>query len=59
MYFRMRLGNTVGNRSWVLAPSSQYTGLTYANRDSYRVYDAGLHFPQWMSGDDEIQFFFG
>jgi hypothetical protein len=59
MLFRMRFGSAVGNRQWVLAPAAQYTGLTYANRDSYRVLDAGLRFPQWISGDDEISFFFG
>jgi hypothetical protein len=59
MLFRMRLGNVVGNRSWVIAPATQYTGLTYANRDSIRVLDAGLKFPQWFGGDDEISFFFG
>lgn len=59
MLFRMRFGSAVGNRQWVLAPATQYTGLTYANRDSYRVLDAGLRFPQWISGDDEVQFFFG
>jgi hypothetical protein len=59
MLFRMRLGSAVGNRAWVISPAAQYTGLTYANRDSYRVLDAGLKFPQWFGGDDEIYFFFG
>lgn len=59
MFFRMRFGSVVGNRSWVLAPAVQYTGLTYGNRDSYLILDAGLRFPQWISGDDEVQFFFG
>lgn len=59
MFFRMRLGRDVGNRSWVLGPAVQYTGLSYQNRDSYLVLDAGLRFPQWVTGDDEVQFFFG
>lgn len=59
MFFRMRLGSDVGNRSWILGPAVQYTGLSYQNRDSYLVLDAGLRFPQWVNGDDEVQFFFG
>lgn len=59
MLLRLRFGSQVGNRSWVIAPATQYTGLTYANRDSLRVLDAGLAFPQWFGGDDEISFFFG
>jgi hypothetical protein len=59
MYFRMRFGSVVGNRQWVLAPAAQYTGLSYQNRDSMLVLDAGLRFPQWTGGDDEVQFFFG
>ena len=59
MYFRMRFGNEVGNRSWVIAPGVQYTSMTYSNRDSYLVLDAGLRFPQFAAGDDEVMFFFG
>lgn len=59
MFFRMRLGSDVGNRSWVLGPGVQYTGISYQNRDSSLVLDAGLRFPQWVNGDDEVQFFFG
>lgn len=59
MNFRMRFGTAVGNRSWVLAGGVQYTGLTYQNRNSKLVLDAGLRFPQWLTGDDEVQFFFG
>lgn len=59
MFFRLRFGTDVGNRQWVLGPGVQYTGLTYQGRDSYLVLDAGLRFPSWVNGDDEVQFFFG
>ena len=57
MVFRARIGETVGNRIWVLAPSTQYTGMTYQDRESLLVYDAGLAF-NGVQGDDEITFCF-
>ena len=58
MPLRARFGSVVGNRSWILGRGTQYTGLSYQNRDSLRVLDAGLHFPE-VGGDDEVAFFFG
>lgn len=60
MPFRMRFGTDVGNRQWVLAPATQYTGMSYQSRDSFLVLDAGLTFRSgWQGGDDEVAFFFG
>ena len=57
MVLRARIGETVGNRIWTLAPSVQYTGLTYQDRESMLVYDAGLAF-NGVRGDDELTFCF-
>lgn len=56
---RFKVGNAVGNRVWMLAGGAQYTGLSYSDRDSTLVLDAGLAFPQWVNGDDEVYWFFG
>lgn len=56
---RFRVGTAVGNRVWMLAGGAQYTGLSYADRDSTLILDAGLSFPQWVNGDDEVYWFFG
>ena len=57
MVFRARIGEDVGNRIWTLAPSVQYTGLTYQDRESLLVYDAGIAF-NGVKGDDELTFCF-
>ena len=56
---RCRFGSTIGNQAWFLSQGAQYTGLTYNNRNSIRVLDAGLDFGQWLYGDDEFNFFIG
>ena len=58
MAFQMRVGTVAGNLVWITAPSVQYTGLTYGDRDGIRVYDAGLRFGR-VTGDDEIEIAFG
>jgi hypothetical protein len=55
MPFQMRVGQTAGNTIWMLAPVTQYTGLTYRDRTGIRAYDAGLTVAQY-TGDDEIAF---
>jgi hypothetical protein len=57
MRFRMRAGATPGNIVWVWAPAVQYTGLTYQDRDSLRVYDAGIAFSREVT-DDEVEWLF-
>ncbi len=57
MPFQMRIGKIAGNRIWVLSPSTQYTGLTYTDRDNILTYDAGLKFSRY-NGNDEICFVF-
>jgi hypothetical protein len=56
MPFQMRVGHTAGNTIWVTAPNTQYTGLTYTDRNGILAYDAGLHFGRSV-GNDEISFF--
>lgn len=58
MTFQMRIGTVPGNTVWVLAPSIQYTGLTYQDRNGIRTYDAQLRFSR-VHGNDEICFFLG
>jgi len=57
MPFQMRVGTQAGNTVWLLSPSTQYTGLTYGDRNGIRTYDAGLKF-SGVDGDDEVSFFF-
>jgi hypothetical protein len=56
MPFQMRVGHTPGNTIWVLAPSTQYTGMTYTDRNGILAYDAGLRFARVL-GNDEICFY--
>lgn len=53
MHFQMRCGTQVGNTVWFMAPSVQYTGLTYQDRNGIRTYDAQLRFSR-VFGNDEI-----
>ena len=55
--FQMRVGHTPGNTVWFLAPNSQYSGLTYADRNGILVYDAGMRFARTY-GNDEACFYF-
>ena len=57
MPFQMRVGTVPGNTVWMLAPVTQYTGLTYRDRTGLRTYDAGLKVAQY-AGDDETIFAF-
>lgn len=57
MPFQMRVGYNIGNTVWIIAPGSQYTGLTYADRNGILTYDAGLKFSAYNS-DDEVGFYF-
>jgi hypothetical protein len=57
MPFQFRAGNVIGNTVWVLAPSTQYSKMTYKDRQGIRAYDAGLA-PAAINGDDEIAIVF-
>lgn len=57
MPFQMRVGTVSGNTIWFLAPSTQYTGLTYQDRDGILTYDAELRFSRY-NGNDEVKFVF-
>lgn len=57
MGFSMVIGQNVGNRVHILAPSTQYTNMTYQDRNNILTYDAGLKF-SGIDGDDELMFFF-
>lgn len=53
MTFQMRCGTEAGNTVWFLAPSVQYTGLTYQDRNGIRTYDAQIRFSRVL-GNDEL-----
>ena len=57
MPFQMRVGEIVGNTVWVIAPNTQYTGMTYTDRNGILAYDAGLTFSRSV-GNDEVCFYF-
>lgn len=57
MPFQMRVGKNPGNIVWMLAPATQYTGLTYSDRDGILSYDAELRFARY-NGNDEFMLFF-
>ncbi|CAA2141478.1 phage tail tube protein [Hyphomicrobium sp. ghe19] len=57
MPFQMRVGKNAGNIVWVFAPSTQYTGLTYQDRDGILTFDAELRFSRY-NGNDEFCLFF-
>jgi hypothetical protein len=53
MPLQMRVGTEPGNTIWVFAPNTQYTGLTYTDRNGILAYDAGLRFSR-STGNDEF-----
>ena len=55
MPFEMRIGTVPGNTVWVLSPATQYSKMTYKDRQGIRAYDAGLA-PSRVNGDDEVFF---
>ena len=55
--FQMRVGKDAGNTVWCVFPNTQYSGLTYADRNGILVYDAGLRFAR-SNGNDEAFFYF-
>lgn len=57
MPFQMRVGKNAGNIIWMLAPATQYTNLTYTDRDGILAYDAELRFSRY-NGNDEFMLFF-
>jgi hypothetical protein len=57
MAFQMRVGTKPGNTVWMFAPSTQYSGMTYQDRNGIMTFDAGLKFSR-VNGDDEFALFF-
>jgi hypothetical protein len=57
MPLQMRVGSVAGNTVWMFAPNTQYSGMTYQDRNGILTYDAGLRFSRSV-GNDEIAFFF-
>jgi hypothetical protein len=55
MPFQMRVGTVQGNTVWMIAPSTQYTKMTYQDRTGILTYDAGLKFSGYQA-DDEMFF---
>jgi hypothetical protein len=53
MPFEMRIGTVTGNTVWLMAPNTQYSKMTYKDRQGIRAYDAGLA-PARSNGDDEL-----
>lgn len=56
MSFSMRVGTDAGNTVWFIAPSVQYTGLSYQDRNGLLAYDAALKFSR-VFGNDELKIF--
>jgi hypothetical protein len=56
MPFQMRVGIDPGNTIWVFAPNTQYSGMTYQDRNGIMAFDAGLRFAR-STGNDEILFY--
>lgn len=57
MPFQMRVGHVAGNTIWIIAPNTQYSGMTYTDRNGIMAYDAGMRFAR-SNGNDEIGFYF-
>lgn len=57
MPFTCRFGDKVGNTVYLLAPSTQYTGLSYADRNGITNMAAEMQL-SGIVGDDEVQFLF-
>lgn len=57
MPFNMRIGKTAGNIVWMIGTNTQYTGMTYTDRNGILSYDAGLRFSR-STLDDEMWFHF-
>ena len=57
MPLQLRIGHTPGNTVWMLFPNTQYSGLTYTDRNGILVFDAGVRFARSL-GNDEACFYF-
>lgn len=52
MPFQMRVGTDPGNTVWVFCPVSQYTKMSYADRNGLLTYDIGLGFAGYKTNDE-------
>jgi hypothetical protein len=57
MPLQLRVGHVPGNTVWMLFPNTQYSGLTYTDRNGILAYDAGVRFARSL-GNDEATFYF-
>lgn len=57
MPFTCRFGNKVGNTVYLIAPSTQYTGLSYADRNGISNLAAEMQLSA-VNGDDELHWLF-
>jgi len=56
MPLQLRIGHLAGNTVWLLFPNTQYSGLTYTDRNGILAYDAGVRFARSL-GNDEACFY--
>ena len=56
MPLQLRVGMDPGNTIWIIAPNTQYSGMTYQDRNGIMAYDAGLRFAR-VNGNDEMMFY--
>ena len=56
MPFQMRVGDVAGNTVWMFAPNTQYSGMTYPDRNGILAYDAGLRFARSVGNDEFFVF---
>lgn len=57
MPYQMRVGTDVGNTIWCVAPNTQYTGLSYQDRNGILAYQAGMSFSRSLGNDEFFMFF--
>ena len=57
MPLQLRIGHVPGNVVWMLFPNTQYSGLTYTDRNGILAYDAGIRFAR-SNGNDEACLYF-
>lgn len=57
--FHVKVGNTAGNQIRFIGDAVQYSNITYAERNGFRVSDTSIRFSQYSGdGDDELRLVF-
>ena len=57
MPLQLRVGHVPGNTVWMLFPNTQYSGLTYTDRNGILAYDAGVRFARSLGNDEACLYF--